>query len=324
MLNARRFVQIFVLGLALAALFAAAPVRADEPVTLRSVAEVDRAAIRLSDVFANLPEGIDRDIAVAPAPGKSVTYNTSVLTRLAAQYRLDWQPQSLGDRSVLTRAATRITQDMIRTAVVAELAKRDVKGKIEVAFDNRTLEVNLPTGQAPDFALNNFDYDAPNRRFRAELMADAGTSPVVMPVMGRVTVKRDVPVLVRRLEAGTTVGESDLDWLTLTDDRVTGDVVTDAAQLIGRELRHPVAEGQPLRDRDVMLPRLVTRGGLVTLKIETPVMLITAQGRSLQDGGEGDVVRVTNTQSNRVVEGTVEATGVVRIHTAQKMANAGS
>ena len=75
----------------------------------------------------------------------------------------------------------------------------------------------------------------------------------------------------------------------------------------------------PVRERDVIPPRLVVRGTLVTMKIETPFMTVTAQGRALQDGKLGDVVRVINTQSNRTIEGTVEAAGVVRMPTAQKL-----
>ena len=78
-----------------------------------------------------------------------------------------------------------------------------------------------------------------------------------------------------------------------------------------------------IRSHDVVSPRLVTRGSLVTMKIETPFITVTSQGKSEQDGAQGDVVRVMNTQSNRVVEGTVTAPGTVEIHTAQKLAALG-
>ena len=293
---------------------------AEDGVALRTATEVRSAAIKLSDVFTGVPEGIDRDIATAPVPGKSVTYDVNVLKKLAEHYRLDWAPQSLGDRAVLTRAATRITADMIREAVVAKLTAQDVKGKVEVVFDNHALEVDLPVERAPDFALNNFNYDAMSKRFRADLLAENGAGGLSLPVTGRVTVKIDVPVPAHRMEAGTTVGAADIDWLTVADDHAGGDMLTDAAQLIGHETRHDLAAGQPVHARDIMPARLVVRGSLVTLKIETPMMLITAQGRALQDGAVGETVRVTNTQSNRVVEGVVEASGLVRITTGQKMA----
>ncbi|HBM90920.1 MAG TPA: hypothetical protein DD400_03465, partial [Rhodospirillaceae bacterium] len=59
---------------------------------------------------------------------------------------------------------------------------------------------------------------------------------------------------------------------------------------------------------------------LVTLKIETPYLLVTTQGRALQDAALGEVVRVTNTQSDRVIEGVVIRSGVVRVGMLRKMA----
>jgi len=310
--------------LALALCFAALPVQAGAPVTLRPTTEINRAAIRLGDVFDGVPKDIDRDIAIAPAPGKSVTYDSRVLTQLAEQYRLDWKAQDTGDYAVLTRASTQITAEMIQSAVlrkVKESLKTD-KGDIEIMFDNRNLAVNLPADRAPDFSLVNFTYDAPAHRFRTELVAQTSAHPVQLPVSGRVIVKKSLPVLTRRLAAGTTIGNSDLNWISVNEEQVTADVIADASGLVGQELRHDQAEGEVLRSRDVISPRLVTRGSLVTLKIETPLMLITAQGRAMQDGAKGDVVRITNVQSNRVVEGTVEASGVVRVGTFRKVASA--
>ncbi len=296
---------------------------ANSAVVLQPATKIDRVSIRLSDVFSGVPPTIDRDIAVAPLPGKSVTYNVNVLNRLAQQYRLDWQPQGYGDRAILTRAATVITQDMIRDAVTKRLLAQEIKGKIDFTFDNRALEVNLPTDRPSDFTLNNFTYDNISKRFRADLTAISDTGPIVLPVSGRVMVKREIPVLMQHMEAGTTISKADLDWLTVPEERITTDVITDASVLIGQELKRPTDSGQFLRNRDIMPPRMVTRGSLVMMKIETPAMLITTQGRAMQDGALGDVIRITNTQSNRVIEGTVEAPGIIRIQTGQKLASAG-
>jgi flagella basal body P-ring formation protein FlgA len=297
---------------------------AEAAVVLRPQTDVNRAAIRLGDVFAGLPEGIDRDIATAPVPGQSVTYDYSILVRLAAQYRLDWQASSTSDHCVLTRAATHITQDMIRAAIETKLREqksdlRDVG--LEVFLDNRNLQIALPADMAPDFTLNRFVYDPEARRFRAELAAGEVSRPVLMPVTGRIIVKRSVPVLAHRLEGGSIIGESDLTWETVLADKLPADMITSPADLIGREVRRDTPEDTPIRSRDVMQPRLVTHGNLATMRIETPFMLVTAQGRALQDGSIGDTVRVMNVQSKRIVEGTVVGTNVVRIDFVQQSAS---
>jgi flagella basal body P-ring formation protein FlgA len=306
-----------------ALLLLAMPAEAATSVTLKHNVQIDRPAIRLGDVFDGLPKDRDRDIAVAPAPGKSVTYDFRVLTKLAEDHRLSWQPQSTGEKTVLTRASTQITASMIEAAVKSKI-KEGAAGaddQLEIMFDNRNIDVALPANREPVFELVNFSYDAAQHRFRAELVAQTGGSPINQPVAGRVVIKKNVPVLTQRLPAGTTIGKSDLSWIAINEEHLGIDVITSVDALIGQELRHDHTEGELLRQRDVIAPRLVTRGSLVTMRIETPAMLITTQGRALQDGAKGDVVRVTNIQSNRIVEGTVEATGVVRVGPFLKVAS---
>lgn len=299
------------------------PCLADAPVTLKPEVEINRFAVRLSDLFIGVPAEIDRDIAQAPPPCKPVVYNQAVLNRLATTYRLDWQNGDV-DHAVVTSACTRISGDMVRAAVIARLkADSNTKDRnFEIAFDKRDLEIDLAADQKPDFQLDNFSYDPTNRNFRTDLTAQTPRGPYIVPVTGHISIKRNVPILARRLEAGTTISANDLDWIQVPEERITADVVTEMDQLVGRELRRDTSEGQILRSHDVVPPRLVQRGSLVVMKIETPYITVTAQGKAQQDGAEGEVVRVVNTQSNRVVEGVVTGPGIIEIRTARKIASA--
>ncbi len=296
------------------------PCVADTIVALHGDSEVRGSTVRLSDLFSGVPAPIDRDIAQAPLPGKTAVYDAHVLEKLADKYRLDWHATSLTDHVTLTTNSTRITSDDVRAAIARKIAETGVHGDIEANLDNHALEINLPGDQRGDFAFSNFDYDNVSKRFRCEVVAGRGSAAISVPVSGRVIVKRQVPTLAHRMESGSVIVLTDIDFITVTDDRVTSNVVTSADQLIGHEVRHALAEGDVIHANDIIPARLVTRGALVTLKIETPYMQLTAQGRSLQDGAEGDVVRVNNIQSNRMVEGTVTGPGVVSIHTGQKIA----
>lgn len=304
------------------------PCSADTPVTLKGRTEVHRMAVRLSDVFDGVPAEIDRDIAQAPAPGKEVTYDVNVLMRVAQKYRLDWEPQSLADHAVISTPCTRITTDTIREAVIQKaresegfVATKD--SAVDVVFDNHALEVDLPADQAPDFTLNNFAYDPVNKFFHTDLVADTSSGPFSVPVTGHLIIKISVPVLSHRLEGGTTISANDLEWIQVSEDRVHTSIVTNEHDLIGRELRRDTNGGELLSTHDVIPPRFVVRGSLVTLQIETPYMFLAVQGKALQDGGKNDVVRVMNMQSNRVIEGTVAGPGTVVVHTiGEKMAAA--
>jgi flagella basal body P-ring formation protein FlgA len=277
------------------------PCLGQEAVMLRPARSIESDIIRLSDVFEGVPDNKEADIAIAPAPGKSVTYNAAVVASVAKQHKLAWQPQSQADQIVLTRAATTITPAMIQKAVMAKIQEegRLPSGVADVVFDNKHLAVLLPSEQMPDFSLVYFSYDQATHRFRAAL---------------------SLPVLASRLTTGTVISARDLNWIMVPEEQLSNDILAQADHIVGQELRHDQAEGDFIRTRDIIPPRLVTRGDLVTLKIETPTMLITTQGRALQDGARHDAVRVKNSQSGRIVEGLVEADGIIRVTTLQKVA----
>lgn len=309
-------VAVFVMTMALWTSHAAAAT------SLRCTAEIDKPAIRLSDLFDKVPTAIDRDIATSPAPGKSYTYDANALNKLAQQYRIDWQAESVADHCVIGRASSQITIEAIGKAVTDKIRSsfKDLDGaQVEAIFDNRNLIIHLPTDQSPNFTLSNFDYDARSQRFKSDLVAGIKGSQVVQSISGRVAVKRDVPVLLQRLEAKTVIGEADLGWVTMSSERISSDMIISSSALIGKELRRDIAENQPIRTRDIIQPRLVTRGSLVNMLVETPYMRITSQGRSLQDGSMGETVRIANTQSKKVVEGTVTGQGTVKINISEMM-----
>ena len=66
---------------------------------------------------------------------------------------------------------------------------------------------------------------------------------------------------------------------------------------------------------EVAAPKLVRRGQPVTLAVRSGALTITAQGRALTDGREGDMVRIV-TSASRTLEGVVEASGAVRVAAA--------
>jgi len=301
------------------------PCLANSAVTLKPDLQTERATVKLSDLFAGVPAEIDRDVAQAPLPCHPAVYNEEVLNKLADTYRLDWTPAPDANHVTISTSCTRISGDMIRDAVIARIKTVNPLLKdrnFDIAFDTRNLEIDLPGGHDPDFKLDNFTYDAGARQFRTDLIAQTSRGPYSTNVTGRVSARRSVPVVAHRLEGGTTIAESDIDWVELPEERVTADIVTEASQLVGHETRRDIAEGDMFRAHDVIPARFVQRGSLVTMKIQTPFITVTAQGKSQQDGTLGDVVRVINTDSNRVVQGTVIAPGVVEIHTAQKLAAA--
>ncbi|HEV7369203.1 flagellar basal body P-ring formation chaperone FlgA [Arenibaculum sp.] len=281
--------------------------------TLRSDAGIESDRITVGDIFDGAGAAADRVVGPAPEPGRRAVYDAVYLSRIARSVGLDWRPATARDAIVLTRASTAIRAVDVQIAVAEALSERTSEGRIEVELDNRLLEVHVEAGSDPRLHVETLSYDEMQGRFAATVVAGLRDRELRIPVTGRATAVIEVPVLNRSVRAGETIGEGDVAWTELRRARGNEDVVRAAADLVGMAPRRTLPPNTPVRSRDLREPSLVNRGALVTIVLESRSMVLTAQGRVLQDGAAGDVVRVVNTMSNRTIEATVTGPDLVAV-----------
>ena len=122
--------------------------------------------------------------------------------------------------------------------------------------------------------------------------------PVTVSVYGRAL------VAITPLAVGTSPSAADfrVDEVDLT--RESGALVTDTAQLAGKELARPVHPGQPLRADVLRIPMTVAAGDPVRIVIVGQGFTILSEGVAMAPAGEGQSLRV-RTESGKVVAGMV-------------------
>lgn len=198
-------------------------------------------------------------------------------------------------------------------AVLSDALSRQITtGRLQMELDNRAVELRAPAG-AGSLTVENLYYNPAQGRFAAEMIV-ADTRPVVrLPVSGRAYGVVQVPVLSRRIAPGDVIGPGDVDWQDMRADLAGSDIAATDAQLIGLTPRRGVPVNQPVRLRDLQAPRVVDKGALITITLATENLTLSVQGKALQDGGRGDVIRVVNTQSNRILEATVAGPNIVAV-----------
>ncbi|ALE02966.1 flagellar basal body P-ring formation chaperone FlgA [Bartonella ancashensis] len=89
--------------------------------------------------------------------------------------------------------------------------------------------------------------------------------------------------------------------------------VVDMKQVMNKVAVRPLKAGRPIALSSLGEPILVERGQTAKLIFQTSNLQITALGVVLQSGSSGDVVRVRNADSGRIVMGTVLQDGSVRV-----------
>jgi flagella basal body P-ring formation protein FlgA len=133
----------------------------------------------------------------------------------------------------------------------------------------------------------------------------------------------DVAVAINDIARGDVIAEADLEYKAVPAIRANGSVVRAITDVAGMEARRALKAGELIRTGDLKRPTMVAKGSTVTMLFEAPGMRLSAVGRALAEGAEGDTITVLNPTSFRKVEAVVIKPGTVRVG-ALDLASAGS
>lgn len=168
-----------------------------------------------------------------------------------------------------------------------------------------------PMPGAPEWAasLEGFRYDPSSGRFSAVARDGAGQGRAVS---GRVAVEVPVAVPVRRIEAGEVVSAADLETVNLPLSALGAGMQADGALIAGSEARRPLMAGRPVQAGSLVAPRMVRKGAAVLITISEGGLSLSAPGKAMADGAAGEILRIINTHSGKVIHAEVIGEGKVR------------
>jgi flagella basal body P-ring formation protein FlgA len=155
------------------------------------------------------------------------------------------------------------------------------------------------------------------KKFRMSVFA-LGLSLVFLPLAGvtpaySVPEMHMVPVLAQPVGRGEIIREEAVILQEMKRSPAGIDYITDGQVLVGMAAKRPLRAGVPLRGSDITQPKLVAKGDLVTIAFVAPGLSLSVRGKALEDGVQGQAIRVLNTQTNRTFDGAVAATGYVLV-----------
>jgi len=308
----RILVAIVFILLAPTASIAATEVAA--PVMMKSHVIVDGPVVLLSDLFEGTGTQGATAIARAPAPGKRVEVSARWLAAVAKAYGLPWQPTSRLERAIVERASQVIDSRRIETEMLDALARRGVTGQISLVLDQAAVRLDLPSDAEPSLSIASLSHDPVNGRFTALIVAPATGIPLAKAnISGRVVAMTEVPVLRRRVEPGEVIRDGDIEWSSTRADRLGRNIIVDAENLVGMSPRRPIRPGDAVLASELRAPVVVAKNSLITIRLDTARLSLSAQGRALEPGASGDVIRVMNTKSNKIINAAVVDSGTVRV-----------
>lgn len=288
----------------------------DRPV-LRAEAIVTGDIVRIGDLVENA--GIIANIAIFRAPDLGTTGTVTadaVVDAVRAHALVGLDTAGLSEVTVV-RASRTIAAKQIEDDVAAALSKQFNLGEpknIVISFEREMRAIQVEPSAKGDPRIARISYDARTTRFDATVEIPTGISGKgLLRLTGRAVPAVDIVTVTHPIDRGVILKDSDIAIERRARAEIGRDVLTDRDLAVGLAVRTALQPGRPIRSADLMKPELVARNDAVTLVYEVPGVTITARGKALEGGAEGDVVNVLNEQSKRNVQGVVTGPGRVTV-----------
>lgn len=288
---------------------------------LETRVSVDSNEVTLADLVSGLSPAVMQEhaldriiVAAAPNPGESRTLLVSTILRALRERGLELTALPASKRIRLTRTGTSISPSMIEREIKSHLIERGAPASIRVEIARNAPQLYVATDAPQSIDIVDLRYQRKRGRFLAKLRAPAGdVSAPVHEITGLVYETVMVPVLARAMHRGDIIGNSDINMIRLRASQSNRGVVTDKSELLGMAVQRYLSAGAVIRQNDIDPPLLVQKGELVIVHFSSPGLRLTTQTRALENGARGALIRVVNTQTNRILEANVTAPGRAEI-----------
>ena len=295
------------LGLWVAAAYA-------QEVTLRSAVIVEGNYVTLGDLFENAGPNAAKNVAYAPAPGRRATLDAKWLYRVASAYGLPWRPLSMATHAVVERASQVIHRDEIQEALMAALRGRGAGDNLEIEFANGQMNLHVAAEKASTVGVEGLIFDPATGRFVATVAVPANDPAAARTrVTGKAHKLVSVPTLAEEKKRGEIIRATDILWREVRASEVLDHVITDDDDLVGMSAKRQIRGSTIIHTSMIRRPVLVTKGAVVLIELARGAMALTAQGKAMEEGSKGDVIRVANLRSGKVIEARISGTNKVEV-----------
>ncbi len=137
--------------------------------------------------------------------------------------------------------------------------------------------------------------------------------PWSLYVSAKIIKYADIYVSTRYLPRGAQLKQDDFILERHNVSSHSTGYITDINAIEGKVLRRPLRHNIVIPPNALHDPMLIKRGEKVTILAQNMGIKVHMKGKALKNGSEGEVIRVQNLSSKRIIEGKVLSAGVVGV-----------
>ena len=265
------------------------------------IAEISGAAVERVNFLKQLRLG------EAPAPGATIFFTPQSLEQkllatradfsaitwsVPASFKITTSSQAVSGQKIAELARSHIAQAAVGATVMMIEAPGDLQaplGKLELM---------------PELA-GQVRYNGPTTVLVA--VRTDGVAFAKVPVQFEVKRILEVVVAVGNLNAGDIIQAHSVRLEPMDAGKLQSGYITDLAKVVGMQVRQSATPGTVLFERLLSRPILVRHGVIIRIAARIGDSEVSAGGLAMAQGAAGDMIRVQNLTTKRILTGRVQA-----------------
>jgi flagellar basal body P-ring formation protein FlgA len=293
-------------------------------ITIPREVSVSNKFIELSDIAkidSDNPEMLkkvkDVELGIAPSPGEKKVIDTSYIVLRMKKEGIDPENFELecGDHVVVNRICKTLSKEEL-SIIVRDLLSKYLgikNNKIHIENLSGIEDITIPEGK--------IEYKLDIRRNIEKYGRIIGNLDVIVDgeiyqkvwIQAKVSFYRNIAVINKNLIKGGFVSKADMDFEEELITDTSKNYITTPEQLNGLVASKNLKKGTILDLEQFSKPIMVNRGEDVLVEVDIKSLKISAMGTALENGCMGDVIKVRNNPSKKILTGRVISKGKVII-----------
>lgn len=124
-------------------------------------------------------------------------------------------------------------------------------------------------------------------------------------IFARIDLFQKAYALSREMQSGEIIQQSDLVLMRIPQSKLGKDFIRNPLDAVGCKLKRKIKANLALRNAWLWSPPLVKRGERVQMTFRRGGIFLSAEGEALGNGRRGDMIKVRNSRSKKILSGRV-------------------
>src|SRR3989338_4631019 len=215
----------------------------------------------------------------------------------------------------ISRKYFEFTPQQLRSAIEDFVESRTdiTKGRIVVDNVNYSGKIILPS---PDFGYEinaGSSLNSSGRKFFNIIFKTDGKFLKGLNIAADLKVVLPVAVAVSHIKKGEPVSETSVQIEEREISRDLSQMVTDPRDIIGKQAKVDIAKGEVITINSAETMTLLNQGDVVNIVAESNMLRVAVKGVVRDKGGKGELVKVLNVSSNKVIHAKIIDSNTVKV-----------